>query len=59
MLVFASEQLNDRLRTEDDVEQALGVPVLATIPAGRHARRAFPMQTNGHAKSAPSTVSRN
>ena len=44
-LVFASEQLNDRLRTEGEVEEALGVPVLATIPDGRHARRVF--HTNG------------
>ena len=44
-LVFVSENLNDRLRTEGEVEEALGVPVLATIPDGRHARRVF--HTNG------------
>ncbi|HEY4235259.1 MAG TPA: Wzz/FepE/Etk N-terminal domain-containing protein [Lacipirellulaceae bacterium] len=59
MLVFASEQLNDRMRSEIDVEQALGVPVLATIPDGRHARRVFPLHTNGHAKPAASSISRN
>jgi capsular exopolysaccharide synthesis family protein len=30
--VFATEFLDDRFRTEDDVKERLGVPVLATIP---------------------------
>jgi uncharacterized protein involved in exopolysaccharide biosynthesis len=58
-LVFAGEQLNDRLRTERDVEQILGVPVLGTIPDGRAVRRVFPMHTNGKPKPAAAAVSRN
>jgi uncharacterized protein involved in exopolysaccharide biosynthesis len=58
-LVFASEQLNDRLRTEADVERALGVPVLATIPDSRNAGRVFPTHKNGRSQPAASSVSRN
>jgi polysaccharide biosynthesis protein PslE len=57
-LIFASEQLNDRLRTEMDVEQALGVPVLATIPDGRHERRVFPTYANGRTQRAAASKSR-
>ena len=58
-LVFLSEQLNDRLRTEADVERALGVPVLATIPDSRHAGRVFPTRTNGRAQPAATSMPRN
>ena len=58
-LVFLSEQTNDRLRTESDVERVLGVPVLATIPDGRHAGRIFPTPKNGRSQTAATTISRN
>jgi polysaccharide biosynthesis protein PslE len=59
-LVFFSEKLNDRLRTEGEVEEALGVPVLATIPDGRHARRVFHTNgSNGNGRTpGASTISR-
>jgi polysaccharide biosynthesis protein PslE len=57
-LVFLSEQTNDRLRTESDVERVLGVPVLGTIPDGHHAGRIFPTPKNGRAQ-VPATISRN
>jgi polysaccharide biosynthesis protein PslE len=58
-LIFLSEQLNDRLRTESEVERALGVPVLATIPDGRLARRVLPTHTNGRPQPVASSTSRN
>jgi uncharacterized protein involved in exopolysaccharide biosynthesis len=58
-LVFLSEQTNDRLRTEADVERVLGVPVLATIPDGRHMGRVFPTPKNGRSQTAATSISRN
>jgi uncharacterized protein involved in exopolysaccharide biosynthesis len=58
-LIFLSEQLNDRLRTESEVERALGVPVLATIPDGRLTRRVMPTHTNGRSQPIASSTSRN
>jgi capsular polysaccharide biosynthesis protein len=40
-LVFLIEYLDDRVRTEADVERALGLPVLATLPSPRRLRRAM------------------
>jgi uncharacterized protein involved in exopolysaccharide biosynthesis len=58
-LIFLSEQLNDCLRTESEVEQALGVPVLATIPDDRLTRRVLPTQTNGRSQPVASSTLRN
>jgi uncharacterized protein involved in exopolysaccharide biosynthesis len=57
-LVFVSEQLNDRLRTELEVEEALGIPVLASIPDGRLARRVFHTNGNGRRHVVASTSPR-
>lgn len=40
-LVFLLDYLDDRIRTEDDVERALGLAVLATLPPRRVMRRAI------------------
>jgi uncharacterized protein involved in exopolysaccharide biosynthesis len=53
-LVLISERLDDRLRSEHDVEQALGVPVFATIPGDR-ARAVMPLKTNGQPSLVAST----
>jgi uncharacterized protein involved in exopolysaccharide biosynthesis len=47
-IVLASEVLNDRLRTEDDVTRELDLPVLGTIPGGSVCR-VFPVSANGTA----------
>lgn len=40
-LVFLLDYLDDRIRTEDDVERAVGLPVLATLPPRRVMRKAI------------------
>jgi len=46
-LVLASEMLNDKLRTDAEVAEALGVPVLGTIPDGRKFQRAYRLRADG------------
>jgi uncharacterized protein involved in exopolysaccharide biosynthesis len=50
-LVLGSEQLNDRLRTEEEVARELELPVLATIPVLRGQNRWLPITINGAAES--------
>ncbi len=38
-LVFLSEKMNDRIRTESDLSSLLGLPVLATIPDSSQQKR--------------------
>lgn len=39
-LAFLLEYVDDRVRTESDIEEATGLPVLATLPSRRQMRRA-------------------
>jgi uncharacterized protein involved in exopolysaccharide biosynthesis len=52
-LVLASESLNDKLRNERDAQEALGVPVLGTIPDGRNFRRVFRTRTTTNGRHEP------
>lgn len=48
-LAFLSESMDQTLRTTDQVESQLGLPVLLSIPERKHRRRAA-KSANGHAK---------
>jgi uncharacterized protein involved in exopolysaccharide biosynthesis len=50
-LVLYSERLNDRLSSAEDVEQALGLPVLGSIPGRKAQRSVLPLNTNGRNRS--------
>jgi len=50
-LVILSEMLDARLRTNDDVERALGLPVLGSIPGDASHSRVLSLKTNGALKS--------
>lgn len=45
VLAFLLEQIDDRVRSEEDAERATGLQVLATLPSRRHTRRALRLFT--------------
>lgn len=50
LLVVLSERLGDKLRTELEIAEALGVPVFATIPNGRDFNGTLRARANGHVR---------
>jgi uncharacterized protein involved in exopolysaccharide biosynthesis len=51
-LVLISEMMSNNLRTEEDIENTLGLPVLASIPDQQNHDSVLASQTNGRTRSA-------